>query len=218
MSPWLRAFAGLLFAALATGAGAQSRGGAPGQFDFYVLSLSWSATYCDLTGNSRGSRQCDAGRNPGFVVHGLWPQYERGYPSFCSPGGRNPSRANISDALRVFPEEGLARNEWRKHGTCAGGSPAAYFSDVARARQKVAIPPEFVAPRHGSRWSVLEIERAFSAVNQGLRPDMMAVTCKRGMLEEVRICMTRDLRTFRPCAEVNRDSCRARDVTIPAAL
>jgi ribonuclease T2 len=218
MSRLFRSAALLVTVLLAAPALAQSRGGAPGRFDFYVLSLSWSATFCDLTGRSRGSAQCDAGRNPGFVVHGLWPQNEQGYPSFCGSGGRNPSRANIDEALRVMPDAGLARYEWRKHGVCSGSSPSGYFSDVAKARGKVVIPPAFTAPRASARWSVMEIERSFSAVNPGLRPDMIAVTCKRGMLEEVRVCMTRDLRGFRPCAEVDRDSCRARDVIVPSAL
>lgn len=195
-----------------------SRGGAPGDFDFYVLSLSWSATFCATDGRDRNSRQCDAGRNPGFVVHGLWPQFERGYPSFCGPSGRNPSRANIDDALEVLPDVGLARHQWRKHGSCSGLSPSGYFSEIRKARARVSIPPPFVAPRNGARWATREIEQAFVAINPGLRPDMMAVTCKRGMLEEVRICMTRDLRGFRPCTEVDRDSCRASDVMIPPAL
>lgn len=202
----------------ASAATAQTRGGAPGSFDFYVLSLSWSATFCATDGRDRASRQCDAGRNPGFVVHGLWPQFERGYPSFCGPSGRNPSRANIDEALEVLPEAGLARHQWRKHGSCSGLSPSGYFAETRKARARVSIPPPFVAPRHQARWSTREIEQAFIAINPGLRPDMMSVTCKRGMLEEVRICMTRDLRGFRPCQEVNRDSCRAPDVMIPSAL
>lgn len=195
----------------------EDRGAPMGSFDFYVLALSWSATYCDLTGFRRGSKQCESGRNPGFVVHGLWPQNERGYPSFCRPDNRNPTRANIDEALRVLPEAGLARHQWRKHGTCSGASPAGYFADTARARDRIVIPPVLVAPRQEIQRPVQEIERAFAAANPGLRPDMMAVTCKRGMLEEVRICFTRDLRGFRSCPEVARDSCRARQVSIPAA-
>lgn len=214
----LRLAALLLALTSASVASAQSRGGAPGSFDFYVLSLSWSATFCNTEGRNRDSRQCDAGRNPGFVVHGLWPQYERGYPSFCGPAGRNPSRANIDEALEVLPDAGLARHQWRKHGSCSGLSPSGYFAETRKARARVSIPPPFVSPRHGARWSTREIEQAFIAINPGLRPDMMAVTCKRGMLEEVRICMTRDLRGFRPCQEVDRDSCRAPDVMIPSAL
>lgn len=195
----------------------EDRGAPMGRFDFYVLSLSWSATFCDLTGERRGNPQCEPGRNPGFVVHGLWPQYERGYPSFCTPDGRNPSRNALDIAERVLPTLGLARHQWRKHGTCSGDSPAGYFTATETARNKVSVPADLAAPKEPRRWSVPDIERAFALANPGLRPDMMAVTCRKGMLEEVRVCLTRDLRGFRPCEEVTRDSCRTRDIVVPAA-
>lgn len=211
------ALAGLL--ALLTGyADAQEDRGAPmGRFDFYVLSLSWSATFCEGGGARRGNPQCERGRNPGFVTHGLWPQYERGYPAFCRPDGRNPARNAMDVAEKVFPDPNLARHEWRKHGTCSGESPAGYFNATATARARVSVPKPLAAPERDQRMTIVEIERAFALANPGLRPDMMAVTCKRGMLEEVRVCLTRDLRGFRPCEEVSRDSCRARDVIVPAA-
>lgn len=212
-----------LAAALALGlsaghAGAGEDRGAPaGRFDFYVLSLSWSASWCRTTGERRNARQCDIGRNPGFVLHGLWPQYERGYPSYCTPEGRNPGRAAMDEATRVFPDPGLARHQWQKHGSCAGLSPGAYFEAARRARERIAIPNALIAPERDANWSVREIERAFVAANPGLRVDMMAVTCRRGALEEVRVCLTRDLRAFRACPEVSRDSCRTREVNVPAA-
>ncbi len=53
-----------------------------GQFDYFVLSLSWAPTYC-LTHAGDGA-EC-AGKGYGFVVHGLWPQFDAGgYPEKCS--------------------------------------------------------------------------------------------------------------------------------------
>jgi ribonuclease T2 len=210
----------LLFAFGFASAGAQpreSRGAPMGEFDFYVLALSWSATWCAMTGERRGASQCETGRNPGFVVHGLWPQFERGYPAFCAPDGRNPSRAAISRAEQVLPDTGLARHQWRKHGTCSGLAPEAYFEATVLARARVKVPDALVAPRQPNRTSPIEIERAFASINPGLRPDMMSVTCERGMLEEIRICLTKDLRAFRACPEVDRDTCRMRDISVPAA-
>src|ERR1043165_7451023 len=60
--------------------------GAPGQFDFYVLALSWSPSYCEAARERAPAREPDqqcSGRPFSFVVHGLWPQYEQGFPSFC---------------------------------------------------------------------------------------------------------------------------------------
>jgi ribonuclease T2 len=190
------------------------RGGPAGEFDFYVLALSWSPGFCALEGDEKGRDQCRVGSGAGFVVHGLWPQNERGYPIECGPSGRNPSRAAMDSARGVFPEEGLARHQWRKHGTCAGGSPTDYFNDTRRARDAVVIPDALKRVERAQNWSPIDLERAFVAANPGLRADMMAVSCRRELLQEVRLCLTRDLRGFRTCPEVDRGGCRTREITV----
>jgi ribonuclease T2 len=188
------------------------KGGAAGEFDFYVLALSWSPGFCESEGDEKGRDQCAAGRKLGFVVHGLWPQFNRGFPSECGPAGRTPSRIAMEQAAGVFPEQGLARHQWRKHGTCSGLSPSDYFAATKRARQAITIPPPFAAPEREQTWVPIDIERAFVAANPGLRPDMMAVSCRNNRLNEVRICLTKDLRSFTPCEEVDRGGCRSRDI------
>lgn len=201
---------------LAQGYG-QRGGGTPGDFDFYVLALSWSPGFCELGGDrTRNREQCADGNGLRFVVHGLWPQYERGYPSDCSLAERSPSRSAMAEAEGVYPTDSLARYEWRKHGTCTGSSPADYFRDVRRARDKVAVPPALARSERDQRWTSLDLERAFVDANPGLRTDMMSVTCKRGVLQEVRICLSKDLRDFRTCQQVDRSGCRARDFTVLA--
>lgn len=216
--PALRALLLLLgFAALAGTAKAESRGGVPGDFDFYVLALSWSPGFCELDGDrSRNREQCAEGAGLRFVVHGLWPQRERGYPTECGPAGRTPSRIALGQAEGLFPTEGLARYEWRKHGTCSGSSPSEYFADVRRAREKIVVPPALARADRDQRWTAIDIERAFADANPGLRPDMMSVACRRDLLQEVRICLTKDLRGFRSCPEVDRSACRAREIRVPA--
>ncbi|MEZ0169816.1 ribonuclease T [Microvirga sp. TS319] len=190
------------------------RGAPMGQFDFYVLALSWSPGYCEISG--RKSRQCDAGSGLGFVVHGLWPQWEHGYPSFCEPGGRFVPSAAIREVSGLFPDDNLARYQWRKHGSCSGESPSGYFKAVRRARDLVRIPDSFKALHDSSQVLPSEIERAFISVNPGLRPDMIAVSCERRTFQEVRICLDKDLRGFRQCPEVDRDGCRAGEIAVPA--
>ena len=72
------------------------RQNAPGEFDFYVLSLSWSPSFCEAAserGRSGRSQDVQCGGRPfSFVVHGLWPQYERGFPIIAS-GRRRGSTA-----------------------------------------------------------------------------------------------------------------------------
>ncbi|MBA4335071.1 MAG: ribonuclease T, partial [Methylobacterium sp.] len=114
------------------------------------------------------------------------------------------------------PSEGLARHQWRKHGTCSGSSPSDYFADTRRAREKVAIPPALAKAGREQNWTAIDIERAFVDANPGLRTDMMSVACRRGVLQEVRICLSKDLRNFRMCEEVDRSGCRTRDITVPA--
>lgn len=203
---WLLALAAG-FIALGPPVNAQGRGGTPGEFDFYVLALSWSPGFCEQEGERRRSRQCEPGRRLGFVVHGLWPQYERGFPSSCG-AERFVPRDALDEAGGVFPDEGLARYEWRQHGTCTGLAPAAYFRAVREARGKVQVPDALASLGRDGETTPQSVERAFVAANPGLRTDMMSVQCRRGALQEVRICMTRDLRAFRPCPDVDRRACR----------
>lgn len=213
----LVAFALLCLAGAAQAQGFGQRGGAPGDFDFYVLALSWSPGFCELDGDrTRNREQCAGGSGLRFVVHGLWPQYERGFPSDCGPSGRSPTRMAMDQAAGLFPSEGLARYQWRKHGSCSGSSPADYFADVRRAREKVKIPPALASVDSERSWTALDLERAFVDANPGLRTDMMSVSCRRGVLEEVRICFSKDLRGFRSCGEVDRSGCRARDFRVNA--
>ncbi len=200
-----------------TAASAQDRiirGGPSGEFDFYVLALSWSPGFCSLEGDSKNRDQCRNGSGLGFVVHGLWPQNERGFPVECGPAGRTPSRQSMDVARQVFPEEGLARHQWRKHGVCAGSSPTDYFNDVKKARAAIVIPSQFAKVERTQNWAPIDLERAFVAANPGLRTDMMSVACRRSELQEVRICLSKDLRSFQTCQELDRGGCRTREITV----
>jgi ribonuclease T2 len=187
---------------------------APGAFDFYLLTLSWSPGFCDTGGESKSPDQCSVGSGLGFVVHGLWPQYTHGYPQDCDENSRPVSQTALALTRGVFPSEGLARYEWRKHGTCTGLSPEAFFASVKRARDSVAIPDAFSAVRQEQSFAPNEIARAFIAANSGLRLSAMAVGCTRGELEDVRLCLSKDLRSFVDCPEVSRRTCRSPSVNV----
>lgn len=201
--------------AVAQDLGGGRGGGVPGQFDFYVLALSWSPGFCDTAGDRRGSRQCDSGRKLGFVTHGLWPQNERGYPSNCGSDRNLPARL-LDEAGDLYPDPGLARHEWRLHGTCSGLAPADYLKAVAAARAKVAIPEPLLHLDGDGRTTAQNIERAFVAANPGLRPDAMAVTCRQSSLQEVRVCLNKDLSGFHRCPEIDRAACRFGPIRVSA--
>ncbi|WP_244313571.1 ribonuclease T2 [Stappia sediminis] len=184
-------------------------------FDFYVLALSWSPTYCAGAGRNADPMQCRAAKPHRFIVHGLWPQHERGFPSFCHNGPRDAPRGAVNSILDIMPSRGLARHEWSKHGTCSGLGPRAYFEKTRRAFERVKIPPAFNSIADGNRMTPDAVETAFRLANPGLRDNAIAVDCANGRLKEVRICLTRDL-DFRSCPTVDRRGCRAANIFVPA--
>jgi ribonuclease T2 len=203
---------------IATTASAQDqRQNTPGEFDYYVLSLSWSPSFCeeaDERGNSgRSQAQC-GGRPFSFVVHGLWPQYEHGFPEYCQRPSPRLDRNIMTSMLDLMPAPGLIYNEWDKHGTCAGLGERAYFETIRKARAAIKIPPEFLQLSETKTIAPDDIGAAFIKANPGLSTSAMAVTCNRTRLSEVRICLSKDLQ-FHDCDEITRRACRRDQVTMP---
>ena len=171
-----------------------------GVFDYYVLSLSWSANWCALEGDARNSPQCDASEDFGWILHGLWPQYERGYPADCPTTRRAPSRSDTDEMADVMGTSGLAWHQWRKHGVCTGLSSDAYYALSREAYAKVTRPAVFRQLDRDITLPASVVEEAFLAANEDLSADQITITCKSGYIQEARICMTRDL-TFRTCGD-----------------
>ncbi len=194
---------------------AKTTGAASPPFDFYVLALSWSPSFCAANGKNADQQQCGIGGNHGFIVHGLWPQFEKGYPEFCPANRHGIVSSGLEKTLfDLMPSSALVRHQWRKHGTCSGLEQRAYFDTLRAARQHVTIPGQFRNPARLRRVDPARVETAFIGANKGLSADGIAVTCGMGYLRDVRICMTRDL-AFRPCDEVDRNACRLRSVLLP---
>jgi ribonuclease T2 len=184
-----------------------------GDFDFYVLALSWSPSYCAISG-STDAGQCGVERH-GFIVHGLWPQYEAGYPEYCwSPMNPRLPNSALEAIFDIMPSTGLIHHQWKKHGICSGLGQDRYFRLLREAFNKISIPEEFVAPMHDNSRDPAAIEAAFIAANPGLPANAIAVTCKQRQLADVRICLTRDLE-FRECREVDRRGCHTQMIEIP---
>jgi ribonuclease T2 len=181
-------------------------------FDFYVLSLSWSPRYCASKGNSSDPQQCRAAKPFGFIVHGLWPQNEKGYPQYCATNDE-PSRDEIRSVLDLTPSSGLVRHEWEKHGSCSGLSPTDYFIAMRAAWSAIKLPAQFTNASRSISLSANQIENSFVQANRGLASGGIAVDCDRTKLAEVRICLTKGMQ-FRECPEVDRAGCRAQSITI----
>ncbi len=190
------------------------RQNAPGQFDYYLLALSWSPSFCEQAGDRKNAQQQCGQRPFSFVVHGLWPQYEKGFPEFCQNPPPFVDSKIINSMLDLMPARGLIIHGWKTHGVCAGQSAGAYFEMVRRARAVVKIPPQYLEPQSALDVTPDQVEDAFVAANPGMSRAGVAVTCGDTRLSEVRICMTRDLQ-FRECADVDRRACRRDKLVMP---
>lgn len=193
---------------------ARAEGERAGEFDYYVMALSWSAAWCATTGEDRGDPQCDAGRGITFVLHGLWPQLEDGWPSYCRTAARDPSRGETAEVADLFGGAGAAFYQWKKHGRCSGLSSRDYFTLARRAYRAVQVPGVFAKVNRRLDVPVEVVEGAFVEANPGLAADMVTVTCEAGLIDEVRICLTKDL-TPRRCGEDAIRDCRGRAAILP---
>ncbi|WP_343116572.1 ribonuclease T2 [Ostreiculturibacter nitratireducens] len=194
---------------------ALAEGERAGDFDYYVMSLSWSPTWCALEGDARGDDQCDARHDYTFTLHGLWPQYEAGWPSYCRTAEREATRAETAAMADIMGSAGLAWYEWKKHGRCSGLSASQYFEVSREAYESITVPKVFGGLDRDVKLPARVVEEAFLEANPGLAPNMITITCKEGMIQEARICLTRDLEP-RPCGiDVARD-CRMPDALMPA--
>lgn len=193
-----------------------------GAFDYYALVLSWSPTYCAEAGDRRRDPQCRPRRDRpfAFVLHGLWPQYERGFPNFCRTRGRPFVSDRIIDAMiDIMPARGLIIHQYKKHGVCSGLKPSRYYGAARKLYEFIRIPERFQAPQKEQFVTVREVKRAFAEANPGIKPDMIGVSCRRGrgnQLREVRICFTPKGR-LRSCGSNERQSrlCRAKQLFVP---
>jgi ribonuclease T2 len=188
------------------------------QFDYYVLVLGWSPTYCATEGRTRHDQACRAAAARAFTLHGLWPQYEQGWPQDCDIDKRPWVPQQVIEAMRdVMPSKALMIHEYRAHGTCSGLDPIQYFGVARELYDRVSVPSRFAGTEGRLMLSTEAIETDFLASNPWLDASMISVTCRDRALLDVRVCFSRDLHP-RSCGpnEARRD-CRLNRVTVPPA-
>lgn len=187
------------------------------KFDFVVLALSWSPTYCASSAKRGESAQCQNSIHRGFVVHGLWPQALDGARLRCSAGKSEFSKALFERALEVFPDLYLAQSQWQRHGQCFGFSADAYLERTNVAKSKIVVPDRLRALEQPMSLAAEDLRKEFSRANSGLPLDAISVSCRKSALVEVLICMKSDLSTFESCPQIAKRSCRASSMQIPAS-
>ena len=169
---------------------ARADGEKAGDFDYWVLALSWSPNWCEIEGYAKGSEQCNPRHDFGWTLHGLWPQYQRGWPAYCPTAERPPSRAMTRDMSDIMGTAGLAWHQWKKHGSCSGLSAAGYFEASRAAYEAVVRPVVFRKLDRPVRLPAAVVEEAFLKDNPALEADGITVTCRDGRIQEARICLS----------------------------
>lgn len=208
---WMVLALGLMAAPIA----AKAEGEVAGEFDYWVLALSWSPTWCALEGDARGSPQCDDGRDHGWTLHGLWPQFDYGWPSYCPTALAPPSRTDTAEMADIMGSAGLAWHQWRKHGVCSGLDPDDYFALSRQAYEAITRPAVIRDLTRAVTLPASVIEEAFLRDNPDLAPDGITITCRAGRIQEARVCLSRDLEPVDCGADVVRD-CTMTDALLEA--
>ena len=160
-----------------------------GNFDFYLLSLSWSPGFCATPAGQNDPGQCAPGRKFAFVLHGLWPQYEQtGWPEDCSTEQMDTSM--LQSMLSIMPSEKLIQHEWFKHGTCSGLTSKEYFEEAAEAFHSIKIPAQYVQLASTLTVNPAEVRSQFANANPKIGEQEFVVECSGNgrYLSEVHAC------------------------------
>jgi ribonuclease T2 len=183
------------------------QGGQPGKFDYYLLTLSWSPEYCH---SHPTDTECSGAKHYGFVVHGLWPEFQNGGgPENCSNA---PGLANPATMLDIMPDLGLIQHEWTTHGTCSGLSATDYFNLIRKAFTSLRIPAQFAAPTTQLVMSPLQVKQSFEQLNANWKDVDIMINCTGNYLQELEFCLTKNLGAM--ACSAPRD-CNARTIRIP---
>ena len=195
-----------------------ARGESPGNFDYYLLVLSWSPSYCATSSGRRDAAQCNGERPYAFIVHGLWPQYQKGWPDFCEPAERWVPDETIASMLDIMPSKRLIIHEWRRHGTCSNLEQDDYFALIRNLFGQLNIPEKYQAPSEDIITTPDQLRSDFVAANPGLDETMIGVYCgnrrNEARLSNIRLCYTPDGKPM--SCQHDRRQCRAENLILPA--
>ena len=105
-----------------------------------------------------------------------------------------------SDMADIMGTSGLAWHQWKKHGTCSGLSATGYYDLSRQAYASVTRPTVFRKLDKTVRLPASVVEDAFLEANPEVEADGLTVTCRSGFIQEVRVCMSKDLSPV-PCGQ-----------------
>ncbi len=181
-----------------------------GEFDYYVLALSWSPNWCEIEGDGKRSDQCHPRHDHGWTLHGLWPQFHRGWPSYCRTPEAPPRRSDTAEMADIMGSPGLAWHQWKKHGTCSGLRATDYLALSRSAYDSVNRPAIFRKLQRSVTLPANLVEQAFLQANPEFDKDSVTVTCRDHHIQEVRLCLSKDMQPV-PCGRDVIKDCSLKD-------
>ncbi len=194
-----------------SGSASSSSSGSAGDFDYYLLTLSWAPEFCATNINGRTSAECDPNKHMGLVVHGLWPQYNNGkWPQDCA---NTPPVASstVDHMMPIMPSRSLIQHEWSKHGTCSGLSTQDYFAAIEKLYSGLHVPVDFKHPSEDTQMGPPNIEKEFSAAN-GAPIEAFRISCPQNEFSAVEVCLSKNLQ-YQSCPMTLKE-CRAHTIAV----
>jgi ribonuclease T2 len=185
------------------------------EFDYYTLALSWSPSYC--IEERFPSEQCTVKRPYYFVVHGLWPQFKKKYPQYCSRDKKTTfvTKENIERMLEIMPSKKLIIHQWKKHGTCTHLSQDKYFNITQKLYDQLTIPKKYEDIKNYISITSDIVKTDFIKENKDLKANNIAISCKNTRLKEVRICYDKEF-NFTECGINEANQCKGKIMIPPA--
>jgi len=175
----------------------------------YVLALTWQSAFCQHhAGRAECRTQTEYDYNAkNFSLHGLWPQNEE----YCYVKKTNqqkdkrrkwsklpllPLRKSTRKRLeKMMPgtQSYLQRHEWVKHGSCDKRTPDKYYTLALNLLQQLndSSVQTLFARNIGRTVGVQQLQRA---MNQSFGKEAgrsVSMRCNRGLIQEIRIALTR---------------------------
>jgi len=185
-------------------------------FDYFILALSWSPDYCATSGGN-DAQQCSLGKKLGFVLHGLWPQNNQGYPVNCTTEKMPQSVKN--QFVGLYPNDALFDHEWEKHGTCTGLTPTHFLTLSRQVMNSLVIPAAYRSPETPFRTTTQQLRNEFTQANPSINPAAFETNCSGSgrYFKELYVCFSRTGSPIACGAEVHKEalkSCQAADFTV----
>ena len=209
---WVLIAVGLLLTSTPGQARNRNASAEPGDFDFFLLSLSVAPSFCALSPANQAKSECrtltaaDFQHTP-LTVHGLWPNRAgvsvNRQPQDCAGPPLDALPESLQAELRRFMPAGpgLARYEWRKHGACSGLAPEAYFTALTHLAQQANDTISVAMHDRGMFGHVVRIADLLAAVatRDPALAGAIVVDCRfprgggQALIDEIRVTLSKNL-------------------------